>query len=271
MSSLAVAPSTPGSPSPRVTSLIKVARALVVPLLVLLLWRTAAARHWVNPLLLAPPEKVVTRALIELREGELWPQLFASLRRDVLGFALGTIGGIVLGGVLGASRLADRLIGPTFHASKQVAIFAWIPLMSVWLGTGELAKVVFIALAAFFPMVQNTYEGVHGVAREYVEVARVFRFTPWQLVRRVILPAAAPSIFAGVHLALFYAWLATLGAEYLLAAGPGIGNLMIDGREQFAMDKVFLGVLITGAVGALLNTLAATLERRALRWRVRNV
>jgi sulfonate transport system permease protein len=261
----------PRSASPRIASLAKLARALVVPLLVLIVWRLAVARHWVNPLLLAPPEKVVTRALSEVREGDLWPQLFASLQRDLLGFLLGTIAGIGLGGLLGASRLADRLIGPTFHASKQVAIFAWIPLMSVWLGTGEPAKVVFIALAAFFPVVQNTYEGVHGVAREYVEVARVFRFTPLQLARRVILPAAAPSIFAGVHLALFYSWLATLGAEYLLAAGAGIGNLMIDGREQFAMDKVLLGVLITGAVGALLNALAATLEQRTLRWRVRNV
>ncbi|MET0384426.1 MAG: ABC transporter permease [Polyangiales bacterium] len=260
---------TPGTPSR--ARLVRTARALVVPILVLILWRIAVARHWVNPLLLAPPERVITRAITEVQEGEVFSQLWASVRRDLLGFGLGTFLGILVGGLMGVSRLADRVLGPTFHAFKQVAIFAWIPLMSVWLGTGEPAKVVFIALAAFYPIVQSTYEGVRSVSREHIEVARVFRFTPLQLARRVILPGAAPSIFAGVHLALFYAWLATLGAEYLLAADAGIGNLMIDGREQFAMDKVLLGVIVAGAVGALLNTLANLIEQRTLRWRVRGL
>lgn len=246
-------------------------RAAVLPFSVLLLWRVAVQYRWVNPLLLASPEKVLTRLVTEVTESELIPQLLASLQRDLLGFAVGSAAGIVLGGLLGTSKLADRLISPTFHAFKQVAIFAWIPLMSVWLGTGEPAKVAFIALAAFYPVVQATYEGVHGVPRELVEVARVFRFTPWQLVRRVVLPAAAPAIFAGLHLALFYSWLATIGAEYLLAAGAGIGNLMIDGREQLAMDKVLLGVIIAGLVGAALNATATAFETRTLRWRVRGV
>jgi sulfonate transport system permease protein len=250
---------------------VKVARGSVLPLLVLLVWHLAAHYRWVNPLLLARPERVLTRAVEEVREGELFPQLFASLRRDVLGFALGTFAGIVVGALMGVSNLIDRLIGPTFHAFKQVAIFAWIPLMSVWLGNGEPAKVVFVALAAFYPVVINTFEGVRSVSREYVEVARAFRFTPWQVARRVVLPAAAPSIFAGIHLALFYAWLGTLGAEYLLAPGAGIGNLMIDGREQFAMDKVLLGVIIAGAVGAALNAGATAIEQRTLRWRVRSL
>jgi sulfonate transport system permease protein len=249
----------------------KLARALVVPLLVLIAWRLAVQWKLVNPLLLAPPERVLTRAVKEVQEGELFPQVLASLQRDVLGFVIGAFAGSVVGGLMGASRLVDRLVGPTFHAFKQVAIFAWIPLMSVWFGTGEQAKVAFIAFSAFFPMVLNTYEGVRGVSRDYVEVARVFRFTPWQVARRVVLPAAAPSIFAGVQLALFYAWLGTLGAEYLLAAGPGVGNLMIEGRESFAMDKVLLGVILAGAVGASLNALAAKAEQRSLRWRVRGV
>ncbi|MEY4581235.1 MAG: hypothetical protein RL701_5938 [Pseudomonadota bacterium] len=251
--------------------LARAARAAVVPIAILTLWRTAVQHRWVNPLLLAPPEKVITRLATEINEGELFSQILASVQRDLIGFAIGAGIGVLLGGLLGASKWADRVIGPTFHAYKQVAIFAWIPLMSVWLGNGESAKVAFVALAAFYPVVQSTYEGVRGVPPQFVEVARVFRFTPWQLVRRVILPSAAPSIFAGVHLALVYSWLATLGAEYLLAAGAGVGNLMIEGRESFAMDKVALGVIIAGAVGASLNAVASALETRTLRWRVRGV
>jgi sulfonate transport system permease protein len=169
---------------------------------------------------------------------------------------------------MGVSRLSDRLLGPTFHAAKQVALFAWVPLISVWCGTGELAKVVFIALAAFYPVVLNTHEGFRSVAQEYVDVARALQFSRWQIVRRVLFPSALPSLFAGLHLALIYGWLATIGAEYLLAPGKGVGNLMIDGRESFAMDKVLLGIVIAGAVGAALNALAARLEARFLRWRV---
>lgn len=250
---------------------LRVLRASLVPVLLILSWRLALQWKLVNPLLLAPPERVIARAAQAVREGELFGQVLASVRRDLLGFAIGTFSGIVVGGFMGAFRVVDRVVGPTFHAFKQVAIFAWIPLMSVWFGTGELAKVVFIAFSAFYPVVLNTHEGVRGVSPQLLEVARVFRFTPWQVARRVLLPAAAPSIFAGVQLALVYAWLGTLGAEYLLSAGPGVGNFMIEGRESFAMDKVLLGVILAGAVGASLNALASLAERRTLRWRVRGV
>ena len=97
----------------------------------------------------------------------------------------------------------------------------------------------------------------------------MFRFTYLQIFRKVVLPGALPSIFAGLHLALVYSWLGTLGAEYLLAPGLGIGNLMIEGREQFKMDKVLLGVIIAGIIGFSLNALSSRLEARLSRWRVR--
>ncbi len=244
-------------------------RGLVIPLLLLAVWWFVTQYRLVNPFLVAAPQKVISSALTHYREGAILEPLLASLRRDLLGFALGSLVGIVVGGAMGMSSLVDRLLGPSFHAAKQVALFAWIPLLSVWCGTGELAKVVFISLAAFYPVVLNTHEGVRSVAREYLEVARVYRFSRWQSIRRVILPGALPSIFAGVHLALIYAWLGTLGAEYLLAPGLGIGNLMIEGREAFAMDKVLLGVLLAGAVGFALNAIAERIEQHALRWRAR--
>jgi sulfonate transport system permease protein len=248
-----------------------VRRGLVLPLALLAIWYVATQYKLVNTLLVARPDKVLTGAIQQYRDGAIVAPLVASLTRDLFGFALGTFAGLVVGGLMGMSRIADRLLGPSFHAAKQVALFAWIPLLSVWCGTGESAKVVFIALAAFYPVVLNTHEGVQSVAREYLEVARVYRFTRWQVISKVVVPGALPSVFAGVQLALIYAWLGTLGAEYLLSAGPGIGNLMIEGRESFAMDKVLLGVILAGAVGATLNTLAGKLEHHALRWRARGI
>jgi sulfonate transport system permease protein len=244
-------------------------RALALPALLLVTWELVTRHQLVNVRLLVRPSQVVDTFLRELHEGALLKQLGASLARDLGGASLGIFVGVAVGTIMGVSRFWDKLLGSTFHAAKQVAIFAWIPLMSVWLGTGEPAKVVFIALSAFYPVALNTFEGIRGVGREHLEVARLFRFSRWQVLRRVLLPGAAPAILAGAQVALVYSWLATIGAEYLLAAAPGIGNLMIDGRESFRMDKVLVGVVLVGAVGCTLSAAAGALETWHLRWKVK--
>jgi sulfonate transport system permease protein len=242
-------------------------RGLLLPVLLALLWWSAGHWHFANQHLLAPPGRVLAEARRLIAEGELWTNLGASLWRDLQGAALGAVAGLLSGVALGSSRAVDRYCGPTLHAAKQIAVVAWIPLISIWLGYGEPAKLVTIALAAFYPVAVNTCDGVRNVAVEHVEVARALGFTRRQLLRRVILPSTAPAIFAGLHLALIYAWLATIGAEYLLAIGPGIGRLMIEGRNQLRMDRVLLGVLITGGVGYALSSLLSQVERYVLRWR----
>ncbi|MEK8049753.1 ABC transporter permease [Ideonella sp. DXS22W] len=246
-------------------------RGWVLPAALVALWWLAARQGWSASPLLVSPEAVLATGWQQLASGQLAHALAASLWRDLLGFAIGASGGLAFGAALGASRWAARLLGPSFHTLKQISLFAWIPLLSVWFGLGNAAKVAFLSLAAFFPVALNTLEGIRSVPAELLEVARVLRLTRWQRWRRMILPAASPSIFAGIHLGLIYAWLATLGAEYLLVAGPGIGNLLIDGREHFRMDQVLLGVAVVGAVGFALNWLASRLEARALAWRGRSV
>jgi sulfonate transport system permease protein len=242
-------------------------RALVLPIALVVAWELSTRSGLVNTRLLVRPSLVALRAWRELADGGLLPQLGASLVRDLGGAALGSAFGVLVGTIMGVSRAWERVLGPSFHAAKQVAIFAWIPLMSVWLGTGELAKIVFIGLAAFYPVALSTFEGIRSVVPAHVEVAQVFGFTPAQIVWRVMLPGALPSILTGVKLGLVYAWLGTIGAEYLLAAAPGIGNLMIDGRESFQMDKVLLGVILVGAVGFGISAAATVVESRLLRWR----
>jgi sulfonate transport system permease protein len=99
-----------------------------------------------------------------------------------------------------------------------------------------------------------------------IEVARTLTFTRWQLVTRLYLPSALLSIATGVHLALIYAWVASIGSEYFMTIGPGIGGLIIAGRERFQMDLVMLGILILGLVGFLINRGASAIEKRLLRW-----
>jgi sulfonate transport system permease protein len=242
-------------------------RGAALPAFLLAWWWAAFQFQWTDSDLLVPIDKVWETAVKLSDNGTLWRSLAASLARDLAGFALGTLAGFGVGIALGLSRLLEDLFGPSLHTVKQVSLFAWIPLISVWFGLGDTAKVVFLSLAAFFPVVLNTFEGIRSVPRELLEVGRVFALSPLQMLRRVVLPAALPSIFNGVHLALIYAWLATLGAEYLLTSGIGIGNLLTDGREHLWMDQVLLGILVVGLVGYTLNVIAHAIEERLLRWR----
>ncbi|MBE0588959.1 MAG: taurine ABC transporter permease [Betaproteobacteria bacterium HGW-Betaproteobacteria-9] len=246
-------------------------RGWVLPALILLVWWWAVASGWSTSPLLVSPGAVWDRALQQFTSGELAVALSASLWRMAWGFAIGSAIGLVFGVLLGGSRWFDRLVGPSFHTLKQISLFAWIPMLSMWFGLGDGAKIAFVAMAAFFPVVLNTFEGIRSVPREYIEVARVYDFSLWQLLTRVIAPSAAPSVFTGIQLSLIYTWLATLGAEYLLASGKGIGNTLIDGREHFEMDLVLFGVVVIGLVGFVLNWALGALEQRLLAWRERTV
>ncbi|WP_338768866.1 ABC transporter permease [Massilia sp. METH4] len=253
--------------STEIADLRRIVRGATLPAFLFAIWWAAFHFEWTDTVMFVPIGKVWETAVRLSDNGYLWRSLGASLARDLAGFALGSTIGFAAGIALGLSRLLENLVGPTLHTIKQISLFAWIPLISVWFGLGDTAKVVFLSLAAFFPVVLNTFEGIRSVPRELIEVGRVFALTPLQMLRRVVLPAALPSIFAGVHLALIYAWLATLGAEYLLTSGIGIGNLLTDGREHLWMDQVLLGIVVVGFVGFALNLVATRIESRLLRWR----
>jgi sulfonate transport system permease protein len=242
-------------------------RGALLPMLLLAAWEVVSLAHLADPRILPPLERVARTALDQVMHNDLLYNLTASLMRDMAGFGIGTLIGIVLGTIVGLSRIADRLIMPVFGGLRQIAILAWIPLISIWFGVGETAKVVFIAMAALVPMVLNTFEGIRGTSIQFVEVGSTLVFSRWQLMTRLYLPSALPSIATGVHLALIYAWVATVGSEYFMTVGPGIGGLIIAGRERFQMDLVVLGILILGLVGFLINRGASAVEDRLLRWR----
>ncbi|KAF0815126.1 putative aliphatic sulfonates transport permease protein SsuC [Andreprevotia sp. IGB-42] len=243
-------------------------RGLVLPLAFVLVWWAVTTLGLVNTKLIVPPADVVTTAYRFITGGTFFDGLGASLWRDGAGFVIGSLAGVAFGALVGVSRWANRIVGPTFHTFKHISLFAWLPLISTWLGQGDVAKILFVALSAFYPVALGTLEGVKGIARAQLEVARVYAFNRWQLLFKLVLPAASPQILAGLHLALIYAWLATIGAEYLLAkSGPGLGDAVIQGKAAFNVPLVVFGMLIIGFVGAFFNQIAARIEARLLRWR----
>ena len=199
--------------------------------------------------------------------GTLWDDYTASLERVAAGFAIGAALGLLIGGTLGLSVWLERAIGPLLTAMRQVPIFGLVPLLALWFGTGESAKLVLVALGAFYPAALNTHEALRGVPASYREIGRIYRFSQAQMFRIVLLPCAMPGILTGLKHGLSFAWIAVVGAEFFLAAAPGLGNLLEAGREQFRMEFILIGIVLIAGTGSLMNTAVTIIERRLLRWR----
>jgi sulfonate transport system permease protein len=242
------------------------ASGALLPVLLLSSWAASVHLGLLDVRLWASPELVLVGGWAALRDGSLATALIASLKRDLLGFAIGAGAGLPLGLLLARVRLADRLLSPTLNATRQIALFAWIPFLSLWLGNGEVGRIAFIALGAFFPVLLNSHLGAAQVETRYLEVARVLCLKPHRALLKVILPSALPAILTGLRLGLIYAWLATIGAEYLFATTSGVGSMMMDARDLFRMDLVILNMIVIGGVGFALNAVLSRLGHLSL-WR----
>ena len=239
--------------------------ALLLPLVLLLLWQLAVSRHWVSAQILPPPGRVLATFVDLARSGDLWAELSISLQRVLIGSVLGGVLGLALGLLMGLSRQAEAYLWPLFQAVGQVPVLGWIPLLMMLVGIDETLKYLVIAKAVLVPMTINTFAGLRNIPQSYLEVARVYRFNLPQRLRRVILPAALPSIFTGVRFALTKGWIALVTVE-LLASSEGIGYLMVDGRQMFQLDLVIVAMLVIGLVGLLLDKGLALIETRLQRW-----
>jgi sulfonate transport system permease protein len=228
-------------------------RAFIVPIALVALWAIASSLHLVDPHVIVPPATVAATLMQMLGGADYWTAVGSSLARVCGGFVIGGAGGLLVGVVLGVSRIAERIGAPTLHGARSVALFAWIPLLTAWFGDGEIPKVALIALAAFFPVALNTERGCRQVPAALLEVGRVLEFDRWTTVRRIVLPAASRSIITGLQLGLTTAWIGTIGAEYLIDQGTGIGIALSSARIDNRMDMILIYMLTLALMGLALN------------------
>jgi sulfonate transport system permease protein len=230
-------------------------RSIALPLACAALWILASATGRWNPHLVVPPRQLSGAFVETAKSGDFWLAVGSSLARLGIGWVAGSLAGVLLGIVVGCSRLAERFVTPSLNSVRQVALFAWIPLLTAWFGDGDTAVVILIAVAAFFPAALNTEIGCREAPAALIEVGRVFEFGYWARVRRIILPSARPSIAAGLQIALTSAWIGTIGAEYLIDQGAGLGVYLASARMDNRMDVVLVCIVALGLIGLLLSTL----------------
>lgn len=226
----------------------------------------AAARAGLIPANVLPAPSAVAEAFWRLTlSGELIRDIGVSTLRALSGFAIGGSIGFVLGLANGFSALSRGLTDTTLQMIRNIPHLALIPLVILWFGIDEEAKLFLVALGVFFPIYVNTLLGIQSVDPQLVEMGRVYGLDRRALFFRVILPGALPSIFVGLRYALGIMWLTLIVAE-TISASSGLGYMAMQAREFLLIDVVVLSILIYALLGKLADSLARLLERLSLGW-----
>ncbi|RWF38213.1 MAG: ABC transporter permease subunit, partial [Mesorhizobium sp.] len=226
----------------------------------------AAARAGLIPANVLPAPSAVAGAFWRLTlSGELIRNIGVSTLRALSGFAIGGSIGFALGLANGLSALSRGLTDTTLQMIRNIPHLALIPLVILWFGIDEEAKLFLVALGVFFPIYVNTLLGIQSVDPQLVEMGRVYGLDRRALFFRVILPGALPSIFVGLRYALGIMWLTLIVAE-TISASSGLGYMAMQAREFLLIDVVVLSILIYALLGKLADSLARLLERLSLGW-----
>ncbi|WP_137919664.1 ABC transporter permease [Hydrogenophaga sp. 2FB] len=266
----AATPVDPGAPTLLAKFLqgLSPSRAIgfVLPAAVLLLWQTAASLAWIDPVFLPAPIKVVEAFFRMLTEQKLLLDFAVSLSLVSQGFLYGALAAVVLGVAAGLSKRFEQFLSPTFDTIRHIPGIAWFPLIVLWLGLGAPAKILVIAKTVFFPVFLNTLQGIRSVDKSYIELAEVMTLTRWQLVRKIILPAATPTIMVSLRYAAGLAWALVVVAEGLSGL-EGLGFLIFRAQGLLLTDQLLVCMVIIGFVGFGIDRTMYLLQRRVLRWK----
>ena len=265
---LAVAPERPGAPAAVRRLAAQAGQRLLpwlVPLLLVAVWQAASARGWLSTRVLPAPLDVLQAAWTLAESGELWTHVKVSAARALSGLAIGGGLGLLLGLLTGSLRWAETLLDSTIQMVRNIPALALIPLVILWFGIDESAKLFLIAVSVFFPIYLNTYHGIRNVDPGLVEMGRTYGLTRWQLYRDIILPGALSSILVGLRFSLGLMWVILIVAE-TISAQSGIGYLTMNAREFLQTDIVLVGILLYALLGKLADVFARALEHWWLRW-----
>jgi sulfonate transport system permease protein len=236
-----------------------------LPIGIILLWQALSSAGLISSRVLPAPTDVLAAGWKLLRSGELLRNVWISFWRAIVGFAIGGGIGFAFGLANGLSRRSEQVFDSTLQMVRNIPHLALIPLVILWFGIDEEAKIFLVALGVFFPIYINTQHGIRSVDAQLVEMGRIYGMSPATLFRRVILPGALPSIFVGLRYALGIMWLTLIVAE-TIAASSGIGYMAMQAREFLLVDVVVLSILIYALLGKLADSTARLLERLCLGW-----
>jgi taurine transport system permease protein len=235
------------------------------------LWWVATHFGWIRDIFLPQPERIFT-SFIEAWNGEiqggkpLWEHFMWSLIRVFAAFALACVTAIPVGIAMGVSRVWRGIFDPPVEFYRPLPPLAYLPLIVIWFGIEETAKIVLIYLACFAPLAMAARAGVKSVMIEQINAAYSMGASKWQVIRHVIIPAAMPEIFTGMRIAIGFGWTTLVAAE-MVAATAGLGQMVLNASNFLRTDVVIMGIVVIGAVAYLFDLLMRRIERLVVPWK----
>ncbi|MFZ6814806.1 aliphatic sulfonate ABC transporter permease SsuC [Undibacterium sp. Rencai35W] len=236
-----------------------------VPVLLITFWQIAAQTGWLSSRILPEPFAVAKAFWTLAVSGDMWMHAKTSLWRAISGFAIGGGLGLLLGLLTGSFKTAETLLDTSLQMIRNIPALALIPLVILWFGIDESAKLFLVSVGVFFPVYLNTFHGIRSVDQGLIEMARSYGLSGWALHRDVILSGALPSILVGVRFSLGLVWVLLIVAE-TISAQAGIGYMTMNAREFLQTDVVLVGILLYALLGKLADVLSRALEHYWLRW-----
>lgn len=233
------------------------------------LWWWVTSQHWIDALFLPSPQMVFDGIKNLIENGymgiTLWAHVSASLGRMMLALFAAILIAIPLGILMGRSSKISALIDPVIEFYRPIPPLAYLPLIVIWFGIGELSKVLLIFLAIFAPVVIATATGVCATESARIRAAQSLGATPIQIIRHVVLPSALPNILTGIRIGLGVGW-STLVAAELVGASEGIGFMVQSSSQLLATDVVLIGILIIALIACTLEIGLRYLQKRWVPW-----
>ncbi len=236
-------------------------------LLFLLIWEAAVRLRGIAPIFLPAPSSIAIYLWRMLADGSMEYNLAVTLLRIFAGFFVAAATGIALGLAMGMSRIVSRVADIWIAALYPLPKISLIPLLIIWLGSGEAYRVVISAVTAFFPIVMSTYAGIRQVDRELIKAARDLGANRRQVQLAVMIPGAMPSILSGLQLGMGVAIILIVAAEMIGGSSQsGMGYLLISAGQVLETEKVFATLVVLAVMGAAIIKLQQWVDRRIAPW-----
>lgn len=237
----------------------------IIPVLIIVGWYYVT-NYTDTPKAILPKISAVGTAFVKQAEnGQLADDVSVSVKRVLEGFFFAALLGVTMGTLMGMSVTIRSIFMLTLNTIRQIPMMAWIPMIILWCGIEDLSKIVVIVLGAFFPIMVNTLSGITSTPQGYIEVAKLYRLSSWQIFTKVYLPAALPQIFVGLKLGLGISWMAVVAAE-LIASSKGIGYRISDARNLMKPDIMIVGMLLIGIIGILMDRILSFIAKKVTPW-----
>jgi NitT/TauT family transport system permease protein len=254
-------------PDKRSNHILEATLPALTVVLVIALWEALVRFHGIAPIFLPAPSSIAVYLWRMIVDGTMEYNLGITLLRILVGFALAAVAGILLGVLMGMSRLVARVADIWIAAFYPLPKISLIPLLIIWLGTGEAYKIVISVISAFFPIVMSTYSGIRQVDGGLLKAAKDLGADRWQIQLKVVIPAAIPSILSGLQLGMGVTIILIVAAEMIGGSSEGgMGYLLINAGQVMETEKVFATLFVLALMGAAIIKLQQWADRKVAPW-----